>query len=158
MHTSKTQQGRVVAVSVSRTKGVKKENVPLINLIPDYGVEGDAHAGSERQVSFLAQESIDAMQGKGLELTPGDFAENITTRGLDVPALPVGARLRLGSQVELEITQIGKTCHQGCAIRQAVGDCVMPREGIFARVLVGGEVRPGDEIEVFRVPGGHPHH
>ena len=158
MNTQETQQSRVVAVSVSRTKGVKKENVPSITLLPDFGVEGDAHAGSERQVSFLAQESIDAMQGRGLELHPGDFAENITTRGLDVPALPVGARLRLGSQVELEITQIGKSCHHGCAIRQAVGDCVMPREGVFARVLVGGVVRPGDEIEVFHVPSGHPHH
>ncbi len=149
-------KGRVVAVSVSREKGVQKENVPVIRLLPDFGVEGDAHAGSERQVSLLAQESIDKMKTAGLILNPGDFAENITTLGLDVPGLPVGARLALGPEAEVEVTQIGKSCHHGCAIRQTVGDCVMPREGVFVRVLKGGAVRPGETIEVRHVPGGDP--
>ncbi|MGQ9921609.1 MAG: MOSC domain-containing protein [Desulfobacca sp.] len=150
-------QGRVVAVSVSATTGVRKENVPEAMVKVNHGLEGDAHAGAwHRQVSLLAQESIDKMRQRGLELHPGDFAENITTAGLDIPHLPVGTRLRLGGAVELEVTQIGKACHHGCAIRQAVGDCVMPREGIFARVLQGGIVRPDDPIEVIHVPGWDP--
>ncbi len=150
-------RGRVVAVSVSATTGVKKENVPLAMVVPNYGLEGDAHAGDwHRQVSLLAVESIEKMRRQGLDLQPGDFAENITTAGLDIPHLPVGTRLRLGSAVELEVTQIGKACHHGCAIKQAVGDCVMPREGIFARVLRGGIVRPHDLIEVSYVPGRDP--
>lgn len=148
------KSGRVVAVSLSATTGVSKTNVPEAEVIADFGLKGDAHAGAwHRQVSLLAQESIDKMRAAGLELRPGDFAENITTVGLDVPNLPVGARLQVGAEVELEITQIGKACHQGCAIRQQVGDCVMPREGIFARVLKGGRIRPGDRIEVVDVSG-----
>jgi MOSC domain-containing protein YiiM len=122
----------------------------------EYGLEGDAHAGSERQVSLLAQESIDKMLALGAKVSPGDFAENITVRGLEVMTLPVGMRLQVGKDVLLEITQIGKACHQGCAIREQVGDCVMPREGVFARVLKGGLVKTGDAIEVLSVPGGHP--
>jgi MOSC domain-containing protein YiiM len=144
------QRPAVVAVSISDTKGEKKHNVDRVRLKIDHGVEGDAHAGDwHRQVSLLALESIDKMQGRGLEVKPGDFAENITTMGLDVAALPVGARIRIGPDVVLELTQIGKKCHAGCAIMQQVGDCVMPREGVFFKVITGGEVAPGDEIVVI---------
>ena len=147
--------GRIVAVSVSATTGVKKDNVTQVRVVVNFGLEGDAHAGDwHRQVSLLAQESIDKMRQRGLTLQPGDFAENITTQGIDLPNLPVGTRLRLGDEVELEVTQIGKACHHGCAIKQAVGDCVMPREGIFARVLRGGLVHPADRIEVIHGAGG----
>ncbi len=141
---------RVIAVSTSATKGVKKDNVPEARVLENFGLEGDAHAGDwHRQVSLLAVESIDKMRQRGLDLKPGDFAENLTTQGLDVPNLPVGARVRIGADVVLEITQIGKACHHGCAIKQAVGDCVMPREGIFGRVLRGGLVHPNDIIEIL---------
>ena len=148
---------RVVAVSVSATTGVKKDNIQAARVLVNFGLEGDAHAGDwHRQVSLLAQESIDKMRRRGLDLKPGDFAENLTTTGIDIPRLPVGTRLRVGAAVELEVTQIGKACHHGCAIKQAVGDCVMPREGIFARVLQGGVIHPNDTIEVLDVPGGNP--
>ncbi len=147
----------VAAVSVSDKKGVVKENVPLVELVVDHGVKGDAHAeGGKRQVSLLALESIDKMRAAGADVNPGDFAENITTRGLAVDKLPVGTCLRIGGEVELTITQIGKACHKGCAIRELVGDCIMPREGVFAQVEKGGAVRPGDVIEVLNVPGGNP--
>lgn len=140
----------LVAVSISATKGVKKDNVPQARVVVNFGLEGDAHAGDwHRQVSLLAVESIDKMLCRGLELKPGDFAENLTTQGIDIPNLPIGTRLRVGNEVVLEVTQIGKACHHGCAIKQAVGDCVMPREGIFARVLQGGLVHPNDIIEVL---------
>ena len=140
----------LVAVSISATKGVKKDNVPQAKVLVNFGLEGDAHAGDwHRQVSLLAVESIDKMRCRGLELKPGDFAENITTRGIDIPNLPIGTKLRLGDEVVLEVTQIGKACHHGCAIKQAVGDCVMPREGIFARVLKGGIIQPNDTIEIL---------
>ena len=149
---------KVVAVSVSDKKGVVKENVPEVLLVEARGVAGDAHAeGGKRQVSLLAIESIDKMRAAGAKVNPGDFAENITTRGLAVDHLPIGTRLRLGLEVELTITQIGKTCHKGCAIRELVGDCIMPREGVFARVDQGGVVRPEDVIEVLDVPGGNSH-
>ena len=148
----------MVAVSVSDRKGVIKENVPQVELVVDQGVKGDVHAeGGKRQVSLLALESIDKMRAAGAEVNPGDFAENITTRGLAVDKLPVGTRFRIGKEAELTITQIGKACHQGCAIRELVGDCIMPREGVFAQVDRGGVVRPGDIIEVFHVPGGPAH-
>ena len=141
---------RVVAVSVSRTKGVRKDNVPVIRVRIGHGVEGDAHAGDwHRQVSILAQESIDKMRDMGLSVTPGDFAENITTTGLDVPSLPVGTKLGIGPEAVLELTQIGKECHSGCAIMRSVGKCVMPTEGVFFTVVREGEIRPGDEIEVL---------
>jgi MOSC domain-containing protein YiiM len=147
-------QGRIVAVSVSGRKGVVKHNVDQARLLVEHGLEGDAHAeGGHRQVSLLARESIDKMRAGGAQVHPGDFAENLTTEGLDVCSLPVGTRLKVGTEVELEITQIGKTCHKGCAIRELVGDCVMPREGVFARVLQGGMVAPGDAVQVFHVPG-----
>jgi MOSC domain-containing protein YiiM len=117
----------------------------------EFGVVDDAHADSSthRQVSLLANESVDKMRGKGMELNPGDFAENITTEGIDLTGLPVGTRLKVGDEVLLEMSQIGKECHAGCAIRELTGDCIMPREGIFARVIEGGRVRPGDNIEVI---------
>ena len=151
------QQGRIHAVSVSDRKGVVKHNVDQARLVKDHGLEGDAHAeGGIRQVSLLAMASIDKMVAAGAKVKPGDFAENLTVEGLEVMSLPVGTRLRVGDEVELEVTQIGKTCHKGCAIRELVGDCVMPREGVFARVLKEGLVKSGDVIEVVYVPGGHP--
>jgi cyclic pyranopterin phosphate synthase len=141
---------RVKAVSISQTKGVKKDNVPVIRLEVGHGVLGDAHAGPwHRQVSLLAQESIDKMKALGLELSPGDFAENITTEGFAVTSLKVGDRIRAGGSVVLELTQIGKECHSGCAIARQVGKCVMPTEGVFFKVVEAGEVRPGDAIEVL---------
>ncbi|MCR4425617.1 MAG: molybdopterin-binding protein [Firmicutes bacterium] len=149
----------VAAVSVSKEKGTQKENVPEAVLRAGYGIEGDAHAGDwPRQVSLLAEESIGKMRDLGLDLHPGDFAENITTAGIDLTALPVGAKLTVhprgetsltsvASSILLELTQIGKECHRGCAVFQRVGDCVMPREGVFTRVLRGGSIRPGYEIE-----------
>jgi MOSC domain-containing protein YiiM len=151
--------GKVVAVNLSDRKGVVKHNVPQARLKVDHGLEGDAHAeGGHRQVSLLSVESIDKMVAAGANVKPGDFAENLTVAGLSVMNLPVGTRLKVGAEVELEITQIGKACHKGCAIRELVGDCVMPREGVFARVLQEGVVKPGDVIEVADVPGGHPDH
>lgn len=143
--------GVVVAVSISDRKGMPKSNVPAIQLVTDWGIKDDAHAGlGLRQVSLLAIESIAKLQSLGLDVGPGAFAENITTSHLDLPALQPGDRLVIG-EAEVEITQIGKECHSRCAIYQAAGDCVMPREGIFGRVLRGGVVRPGDKITLFRV-------
>jgi MOSC domain-containing protein YiiM len=146
-------KGRVETVSVSRTKGVKKRNVSQVRLEVNHGIEHDAHAGPwHRQVSLLAMESIAKIRAKGLDVNPGDFAENITTEGIALHILPVGTRLQLGDAIQVEVTQIGKECHNRCAIFHAVGDCVMPREGIFVRVLKGGVLRPGDAV----VPiGGH---
>ena len=149
--------GRILAVSLSDQKGVSKHNIPAGRLVVEHGLEGDAHAGSGRQVSLLAQESIDKMIARGAAVSAGDFAETLTVTGLEVMRLPIGARLKVGPEAVLEITQIGKACHKGCAIREQVGDCVMPREGVFARVLKGGEVKPGDLIEVLDVPGGNSH-
>jgi MOSC domain-containing protein YiiM len=130
----------VVSVNLSERPGERKRPVPSIRLKAEHGVVGDAHAGSwHRQVSLLAEEDIEVMRQKGFELAYGDFAENITTRGIDLAALPIGARLTIGKAV-LEVTQIGKECHAGCAIRDLTGDCIMPKRGIFARVSEGGEV------------------
>ena len=143
-------RGRIVAVSISERRGTKKTNVPSAVLEPDLGILGDAHAApGKRQVSLLAIESIRTMQERGVEVGPGDFAENITTEGLELFTLPVGTRLRLGASVLGEVTQIGKECHDRCEIYRQVGDCVMPREGIFIRILAGGALRPGDEVEVL---------
>ncbi len=140
-------RGRIVAVSVSDRKGVKKTNIECGRLVPNFGLEGDAHGGDwHRQISLLARESIDKIRAKGLDVYPGEFAENITTSGFALEKLPVGTRLRLGTEALVEITQIGKVCHNRCAIFHQVGDCVMPREGVFARILKGGPVRPGDTI------------
>jgi MOSC domain-containing protein YiiM len=130
----------ILSINISQQTGEQKKPVDSAVLRENHGIEGDAHAGEwHRQVSLLAEEDIDTMRGRGIELGYGDFAENITTRGIDLGALPIGARLSLGPAV-LEVTQIGKECHQGCAIFQAVGDCVMPRRGVFTRVVTGGEI------------------
>lgn len=140
--------GKIISLNVSREKGVNKDPVESITLQVDHGIVGDAHAGNwHRQVSLLAEESIDVMRNKGLELDPGAFAENITTQGIELASLPVGSLLE-SNDVVLEITQIGKKCHQGCAIFQQVGDCIMPREGIFAKVIKPGVLRRGDELQV----------
>ncbi|MGB9791898.1 MAG: MOSC domain-containing protein [Thermacetogeniaceae bacterium] len=145
--------GRIVAVCASEKTGERKRNIGRGVLIPDHGLEGDAHAGPwHRQVSLLALESIQKMREKGLDVGPGDFAENITTEGIDLTALPVGAKLRLGKEAIGEVTQIGKKCHSRCAIYYQAGDCIMPREGIFIRVLRGGPIEVGDEIEVIETP------
>lgn len=141
--------GTVLSVNISSRKGQKKHGIGTCTLREDYGVEGDAHAGMEiRQVSLLARESIDKIRALGIEVGPGDFAENITTEGLVLHELPLGTRFRVGECILLELTQIGKICHDRCAIFKAVGDCVMPREGIFTRVITGGEVRAGDCIRI----------
>jgi cyclic pyranopterin phosphate synthase len=140
--------GTVVAVNVSAAKGERKTSAAEVVLRVDHGIEGDAHAGEwHRQVSLLAQESIDKMTAAGLDVGPGDFAENITTRGLEVAALPLNTTLELGEAL-VEVTQIGKECHSRCAIYEQAGDCVMPREGIFVRVVRGGRVAPGDPVRV----------
>ncbi len=142
--------GSVLAVCISEQKGTPKTDVGRGLLVADHGLQGDAHAGPwHRQVSFLAQESADKVRAQGLEIGPGAFAENILTAGLELFSLPIGTRLRVGPEALLEVTQIGKVCHTGCAIRALTGDCVMPREGIFARVLRGGPVQVGDTIEVL---------
>ena len=138
---------RIVAVCVSRSKGEKKTPVAQVELRPGHGIVGDAHAGNwHRQVSLLAIESIRKMQGMGLTVDAGDFAENLTTEGVELVSLPLGAGVRIGD-VLLEITQIGKECHTRCAIYDQAGDCVMPKEGVFARVVKGGKVQAGDRIE-----------
>jgi MOSC domain-containing protein YiiM len=142
----------VVAVCMSDAKGVSKLPVASAIFKVGMGLVGDAHAGGDvvREVSLLALESIAKMDGGGRLFKPGDFAENITTSGIDLTALPVGTRLQAGSEVTLEITQIGKKCHSGCAIFRDVGNCIMPREGVFARVITGGTIRQGD---MLKVPG-----
>jgi MOSC domain-containing protein YiiM len=144
-------QGKVVAVCRSEKTGTKKEPCGEGVFLEDYGLEGDAHAsrGIARQVSLLAEGSIDKMRSLGLELKPGDFAENLTVGGMELFTLPVGTRLRVGEEVVLEISQIGKACHKGCAIFRAVGACVMPKEGVFARVIRNGKIRTGDDIGII---------
>jgi cyclic pyranopterin phosphate synthase len=143
--------GKVVAISISKKKGIPKTNVQSAKLIENFGIEGDIHAGNwHRQISFLALESIDRMRAKGLpNLRPGAFAENITTEFLELPNLEIGTRMKIGKETELEITQIGKECHNKCAIYFKVGDCVMPREGIFAKVIKGGHIFIDDKIEIL---------
>lgn len=141
---------RVVSVNISEHKGEQKHPVSAIELKLHHGIVGDAHAGNwHRQISLLAEESIDTMRTAGpITLDPGVFAENINTAGIDLKHLPVGTHLRIGA-AELEVTQIGKECHHDCAIKKAVGRCVMPTEGIFAIVITEGSVRAGDEIEIL---------
>ncbi len=140
----------VIAVCTSDKKGTRKTPVPEITIEENYGVAGDAHADStwHRQVSLLAEESIDKMRNKGMELACGDFAENITTKGIVLNTLPLGTRFNIGKEVVLELTQIGKECHAACEIRTLIGDCIMPREGVFTKVIHGGKVKAGDEIKV----------
>ena len=141
--------GVVTAVCVSETRGVQKTPGAEVLLVPDHGVRGDAHAGDwHRQVSLLADEAAERMRAKGLTIGPGAFGENILTRGVDLVSIPVGGRIHIGAAVLLEVTQIGKVCHDPCAIYAQAGECIMPTQGIFCRVLRGGTVRPGDAIEV----------
>ena len=141
---------QVVSVNISERKGTVKREVPEIQLRRRHGIVGDAHAGDwHRQISLLAEESVDKMRALLPGLEPGAFAENINTRGLELKTLPVGTRLRLGETV-VEVTQIGKECHNDCAIKKATGKCVMPTEGIFAVVVTEGTVRKGDKIEIIK--------
>jgi MOSC domain-containing protein YiiM len=145
---------KIVSIAVSKKKGTRKTPVDEIFISKDHGLEGDAHAGKwHRQVSFLSSESIAAARRQGLDVTFGDFAENIATSGIDWKTIPVGTRIKLGSTVLVEITQIGKECHNRCAIYYKAGDCIMPREGVFARVLQEGNVRCGDEIQIVEKIG-----
>ncbi len=145
-----TTKGRIKAISISKDRGTRKYNVPDAELKVDFGIEGDAHRGNwHRQVSLLAQESIKKMRAKGAKVAAGDFAENITTEEIDLQSLTIGSKLRVGPDAELEITQFGKKCHSDCEIFQQIGDCIMPREGVFAKVTMPGRVKPGDSIEVL---------
>ncbi len=141
------QRGKVLAVNISEKKGMKKTNIHSCALLKDSGLKDDAHAGPwHRQVSLLANESIEKMKAKGLKVGYGDFAENITTEGVDLVHLPIGTEIRIGNSIILRVTQIGKECHERCAIYYQAGDCVMPKEGIFAEVVSEGKVKVGDEI------------
>lgn len=140
--------GYIEAICISHKKGIVKKEIPQAELVEDYGIKGDAHAGKwHRQVSLLAGESIDQMKKKIPSLAKGAFAENIILRGIDFSQIKVGDRIKLNDEVILEITQIGKECHTACAIKKHTGDCIMPREGLFARVLKGGKIKPGDKAE-----------
>src|SRR3990167_6394014 len=142
-------EGIIKAISISKEKGIKKANVKQAILKEDSGIIGDAHAGTKnRQVSLLAQESIEKMKAKGLKVKAGDFAENITTEGLNLLGLKIGDKLKINDNVILELSQIGKVCHTRCSIYYQAGDCVMPKEGIFVKVIKGGSVKAGDEILV----------
>jgi MOSC domain-containing protein YiiM len=143
------QTGRIISVNISKATGVKKDPVSSGVLVKEHGIRNDAHAGPyHRQISLLAQESINSMRARGADVSPGSFGENLTTQDIDLPSLPVGTILTTSGGASLEVTQIGKVCHDRCAIYAAVGDCVMPREGIFVRVLEGGVISPGDTITV----------
>lgn len=143
-------KGRIRAISVSKQKGMQKVNVPGAELRINHGIVGDAHAGDwDRQISLLEIESIDLMVAKGAKVSPGDFAENITTEGIDLSELKIGDRLKLGTDVEIKITKFGKQCHGRCIIYDQIGDCIMPRRGVFAKVSRQGSIKAGDMIEVL---------
>ncbi len=143
-------KGKVVSINISDKKSVRKKPTKEAVIKTDFGIEGDAHASSKwhRQVSLLALESIKKMQGMGLKVKPGDFAENITTEGIDLLKLPVGTKMTIGNSIEAEVSQIGKKCHTRCEIYYQAGECVMPKEGIFVKVIRGGKIKEGDEITV----------
>lgn len=147
----KNEKGKIFAISISTKKGIPKSNVPSARLLENFGIEGDAHAGNwHRQVSLLAFESIEKMKALGLpKLKPGIFAENLTTQFLNLPEIKIGTRIKIGLEAEIEVTQIGKECHTRCAIYYKAGDCIMPKEGIFARVIRSGEIFIGDEAVVL---------
>ncbi|MEK7308537.1 MAG: MOSC domain-containing protein [Nitrospirota bacterium] len=142
---------KVISINISDKKGIRKKPVDSAVLKENFGIEGDAHASGKwhRQISLLALESIKKMQDKGLNVNSGDFAENITTEGIELLSLPVGTRITIGKDIEVEISQIGKICHTRCAIYTQAGDCVMPKEGIFAKVIKGGVIKKGDKIKVL---------
>lgn len=149
-NTNYLSMAKIIAVCRSGEKGTRKKAVTEGILKEDYGLIGDAHADccTHRQVSLLAMESIDRMRKLGFQVGPGDFAENLTTEGSELVSLPIGTRISIGEDALLEVSQIGKECHTGCAIYQEIGKCVMPREGIFARVIHGGCVRAGDDVRI----------
>lgn len=149
-HAIRNNNKMIVSIAISKKKGTRKTQVEEATIKMDHGLDGDAHAGPwHRQVSFLAAESIEQARAKGLDVTFGDFAENIATTGIDWQNIPIGTKVRLGDSALVEITQIGKECHNKCAIYYMAGDCIMPREGIFARVLKGGTIRCGDAVKVL---------
>ena len=142
--------GKVLAVCISERKGTEKQNIGTARFIADWGVENDSHAGKwHRQVSLLSHEKIEAFRARGAEVIDGAFGENLVVEGIDFRALPLGTRFRC-NDVVLELTQIGKECHSGCAIYQKMGECIMPREGVFTRVLHGGVISVGDELEIWK--------
>ncbi len=142
---------KIISINVSPKKGMRKKAVDSAVLLDNFGIENDAHASGKwhRQVSLLAKESIKKMTDKGLDVGPGDFAENITTEGVELPVLPIGTKMTINDDIELEVSQIGKLCHNRCAIYEQAGDCVMPREGIFVKVIKGGTIKTGDEIKII---------
>ena len=144
-------KAKIVSINISDKKGVRKKPVDSVLTKENYGIETDAHASEKwhRQISLLAIESIEKMQAMGLKVGPGDFAENITTQGIDLPVLPIGTKMTIGRDVEVEVSQIGKVCHTRCAIYHQAGDCVMPKEGIFVKVLKGGTIKTEDEIKIL---------
>lgn len=149
-------KGRIRAISVSSEKGTPKVNVAQADLKADFGIIGDAHAGNwPRQISLLAAESIQKMTAQGLKVAPGDFGENLTTEGVEISVLRVGCKLRIGEDVEIEITQVGKKCPGRCGVYRQVGDCIMPREGLFAKVNRGGRVKTGDVVEIVNAQSGN---
>jgi MOSC domain-containing protein YiiM len=146
--------GKIVAICISEKKGVQKKDIKRCKLIENHGLEGDAHAGSwHRQISLLSKEARLVMENKGAKLNDGDFGENLLTEGIDFTNIKIGNKLRLGKDALVRITQIGKECHDKCSIYYQVGDCIMPREGIFAEVLKGGEIKINDDIEFLNDKG-----
>ncbi|MCP5004283.1 MAG: MOSC domain-containing protein [Planctomycetes bacterium] len=151
--------GKLVAICISKKKGTQKRDVGECTLVENHGLEGDAHAGSwHRQISLLSRESRRVMENKGIKLEDGDFGENLMTEGIELSGLTVGSMLRVNEGVLIRITQIGKECHDRCNIYYQVGDCIMPREGLFAEVIKGGVIRINDIIEVLDDKGGNSHH
>ena len=143
-------EGTVLSVNISAEKGTKKKNVGAVRLVKNWGIADDGHAGDwHRQLSLLSKKSIEKIRAKGLPVDYGDFAENLSIEGIDLYLLPVGTTLTIGADAVIRLTQIGKECHTRCNIFYQVGDCVMPREGVFAAVVTGGEVRVGDEVEMM---------
>jgi MOSC domain-containing protein YiiM len=140
--------GAVYRISIAPQKGIKKKNVRTAKISIERGIEGDAHGITHRPISLLPFESFVKVQHPDLDINPGDFAENITTVGVDFTKIKIGTMVHIGESVEIKITQIGKKCHHSCIIRETVGDCIMPREGVFGRVLRGGDIREGDLVEV----------
>ena len=140
---------KVVAVCISEVRGIQKHEVPSVTLTADFGIEGDAHAGHwHRQVSLLSFDKIEAFRARGAQVTDGAFGENLVVAGIDFRSLPLGTRFGC-NDVVLELTQIGKECHSGCAIYKAMGECIMPKEGVFTKVLHGGTISVGDELRVL---------
>jgi len=146
------KQGKIISVNISDKKGVSKRPVPGAVLIKDFGMEGDAHSGSVRQVSLMGWEDVEIWKNKkakSIEIKPGDFAENITTAGIDWSNVKIGDEIIIGGKIKLKITRIGKECHSNCKIKDLVGDCIMPKKGIFANVVEGGKIQQGDSIELL---------